>query len=461
MFDAAGGVVSFANFFFTLLAFAEELEARGVRPGQTVAIRVTDRIAGTALKLAAMRLGARALVLLGEPGADASLPPLDWQVLAPGAAPGNARDIVFDAGWIRSPRRAVPIQGAGGLVKASSGTTGRPKLSFASDACLAARLARSGRERGLSGGPALIGYAPTSSPGTNMILRLLLDGALQLHLDGAPAAALAEAERHGATSLLAPPGSFRRLFDAAEAGAPRPRALRRIVLGGGGVAPEFARRAEALFGCEVINSYGSSETGAIAHSRPAETAPGIVGRPYDDLTLRFTAEDGSPADPATGGELWLRPPAALLVAELDSGRPLADAAGWVTTGDIARLLPDGRLQLLGRRAEFLNLGGDKRAPADFEEIARACPGVADVLAFRAPAAEGHDEVGLAVVPAPDFQMEGFCRHMAAALGPGAPFHVALLGQLPVTAAGKADRRGLTERFVAWRAAEQPRPDAED
>ena len=142
-----------------------------------------------------------------------------------------------------------------------------------------------------------------------------------------------------------------------------------------------------------------------------------MGEPYPDFGYRFTDDSGAAADPATGGELWLRVPLEIRVTDYPSGRSLTDAEGWVATGDICRRLGDGALQFLGRRAEFLNIEGNKRAPQWFEAALHGRPGVADVAAFRLLAVEA----------------------------------------IPVTAAGKTDRARLSQAFHP-RDPSDPRPE---
>ena len=196
----------------------------------------------------------------------------------------------------------------------------------------------------------------------------------------------------------------------------------------------------------MFNTYGSNETGSIAHHRPSLTpeVPGCVGRIYDDLEVRFLDETGRPG--ATEGELSLRPPAEGMPTDYPSGAPLCDSEGWVATGDLGRILPGGTFVLLGRKSEFLNIGGAKRAPSLFENLLRGFPGLVDIAAFRAPQGDGMDHVGLALVVATGFDAAAFQRFAADRLGPLFPFATRLVDQVPFTEAGKVDRKRLTTEF---------------
>lgn len=456
MMDPAGMPVSFQTFSVMILSFADRLDEKGVRAGDVVQVRATDWIANTLVRLAVMHLGAIATHVPLEALAVNGAPPPRWRVgTAEQATPEDAGSfITLDRGWIAPPHRILPLVPGGALIRATSGTTGLPKLRLLTAEGQGARLVHSMSERGFVPGPTFIGYRPTSSPGTNNILRMLVEGHFQMHPQATPERSLHEMERLGVTKILAPPNVLEHLMAVAEKTGLRPSALQQITIGGSAVSAQLAAKAEALFGCPVFNSYGSNETGSISLYRPTDPArlPGSVGKIQAQFKTRFTHDDGTPASPEEGGELWLQTKPGNRLTEYPSGASLCDADGWIATGDVGRLLPDGTFQLIGRRADFLNVGGTKVAPTHFEAVAREHPDVAEVVAFRAPAASGSDEIGLAVSPRPGFDLGPFCQHMAGRLGPEFPFHVAVLPEIPKTPAGKPDRRGLTQAFVEWHGA---------
>lgn len=447
VYQADGTPVSFANFFFTLMAFAEQLVDRGVAAGDLVALDLPDAIAGQAMRLALLRVGAVQIPAgaVATPAAEGLR--VDWLVTHAAAsdlAPG-ARRIVVDPGWIRSPRRAVPVSGAGQMVSTTSGTTGTPKLRLLDEARLIARLQHGADTRGAPEGAAFIGYNPASSPGFSNGLRALLAGQAQVYRLADPAETLAAMARTDVRRAYVPPYHLARLVEAARAGAPRPQHLSRIMVGGAPVSAALAREAEALFGAEVFTTYGSSETGSIAHGRAVLAAdhPGRVGAIYPTIAYRFQREDGSIAPPDEGGELWLQGDPARMPLAYPSGAALHDGAGWIATGDLGRILPDGALVLTGRRAEFLNIGGNKRTPAFFESLAREIAPVSEVAAFRLPGLAGDDAVGLALVAGPGFDLAALARGLLQRLGEAYPVHLFVLDRLPLTETGKIDRRALS------------------
>jgi long-chain acyl-CoA synthetase len=447
--DATGEAIRFSSLFGTVLSFAEEAAERGVREGDLCAVDVSDATAGNILRLALLRLGAtviegRASGLHRTYGfevahefSDASGDDL------PGGLP-TQRNII-DRSWIRPPRRYRTAAPGGSVVRATTGTTGTPKLRLLTEKVLAARLLRSSEHRGTPGGPAFIGYRPGSSPALNHFLRAVISGNPVIQPRRGASACLEAMNDLEARVAYLSPYNFGVLLDESSRSGEAPRSLARIVVGGGGLHPRVAARGEAQFGCPVINSYGSNETSSIASVRVVETEgrAGVVGRPYPDMLVAFRSD----GDPQKGGEILVRPPDSVRSLEFPGGCMIGDADGWIATGDIGRMTDDGLLQIVGRVHEMLNVGGNKRAPSHFEDIAIGLPGVARVAAFAVPANCGTDVVGLAVVGRDGFDIRQFAHAMHARLGPTYPMQIGEVDELPYNSGGKVDREALKTIFL--------------
>ena len=62
----------------------------------------------------------------------------------------------------------------------------------------------------------------------------------------------------------------------------------------------------------------------------------------------------------------------------------ADGTRWVMPGDLASVLDDGSIQLLGRGAATINSGGEKIFPQEVEEASEAHPSVYDASLWEYP-----------------------------------------------------------------------------
>jgi long-chain acyl-CoA synthetase len=167
--------------------------------------------------------------------------------------------------------------------------------------------------------------------------------------------------------------------------------------GGARLEPDVGRFFLAL-GIRIMQGYGQTEAGPVISANPPEAIRiETVGPPLRGVTLRL-AEDG---------EILVRGD---LVMDGYWGRPDDTAAtivdGWLHTGDVGALDPDGYLRITDRKKDMIVLsGGDNVSPAKIEgmlmaepEIAQAVvagDGRAGLTALLVPA-EGFDDVAVAL-----------------------------------------------------------------
>ncbi len=232
--------------------------------------------------------------------------------------------------------------------------------------------------------------------------------------------------------------------------------VRAVVMGGGPATPALVREARARIGAPLAVRYSCTEAGigcGTSFSDPDEDAEVSVGRPRPGVRLSILDEDGGPAQPGAIGEVCLGSPAVMEGYWRDSGAN-ADAFtedGSVRTGDLGWVDELGRLHLAGRSRERYVRGGYNVYPMEVEGVLADHPDVAAVaVVSRSDPVMG--EVGVAVVvpqadgPTPqlaqlrDFAAERLARYKL-------PEEMVVLGELPLTAGEKVDRRAL-ERLIA-------------
>jgi long-chain acyl-CoA synthetase len=147
-------------------------------------------------------------------------------------------------------------------------------------------------------------------------------------------------------------------------------------------------RWEARTGIPIYEGYGQSEAGPILtyHGPAMARKPGSVGPALPGTALRIVAPD-SGEDLPTGqpGEIWARGPQLMegYLADPDATAAALES-GWLRTGDIGRLDPDGYLVIEDRLKDMVISGGYNIYPREIDEQMMACPGVREAAAIGVP-----------------------------------------------------------------------------
>ncbi|MBV9798436.1 MAG: long-chain fatty acid--CoA ligase [Solirubrobacterales bacterium] len=130
------------------------------------------------------------------------------------------------------------------------------------------------------------------------------------------------------------------------------------------IAPEVLEYFMAL-GLPIAEGWAMSETAAAGTINPPDAVRvGTVGRPVLGVELSL-AEDG---------ELLLRGPNVMLGyrGEPEQTAEAIDPDGWLHTGDIAKIDPDGYVRIVDRKKELIiNSGGKNMSPANIEQRLKA------------------------------------------------------------------------------------------
>ena len=234
-------------------------------------------------------------------------------------------------------------------------------------------------------------------------------------------------------------------------------ALTHVIVAGEACPPDLAERWGR--GRAFFNAYGPTEATVLAtidRRLPGRTI--TIGRAMDNTCAFILGEAGAPVRPGVAGELWLSGAGLargyLRRKELtrERFRPVRpDGRKPVRayrTGDLAAMLPDGRIRYFGRVDDQIKLRGFRVEPGEVEACLRDHPQVTDaVVALRRDAA-GTDMLVGYVVPeelaAPPLS-EALRQHVAARL----PAHMTpavfvIIDSVPTSPNGKRDRTGLPD-----------------
>ncbi|MGV0723099.1 AMP-binding protein [Mycolicibacterium elephantis] len=147
---------------------------------------------------------------------------------------------------------------------------------------------------------------------------------------------------------------------------------------GGSTVPAAVTRRLADMGMFVFRSYGSTEHPSITGSRPSAPEDKRLytdGDPRPGVEIRLTEE----------GEILSRGPDLCLgYTDDELTRRAFDDDGWYHTGDIGVLDEDGYLTITGRKADVIIRGGENISALEVEEVLLGMPSVAEAVVVAAP-----------------------------------------------------------------------------
>ncbi|MDP3852469.1 long-chain fatty acid--CoA ligase [Phenylobacterium sp.] len=239
-------------------------------------------------------------------------------------------------------------------------------------------------------------------------------------------------------------------------------ALERVLVGGSAAPRALIEKFDWLLGVYVIHAWGMTETSPLAtigtplpeHAKLERQARYDIqsrqGRAIYGVELRIIDEAGQelPADGVATGELQVRGPW-VLRQYYKADEPAVDADGWFTTGDVARMLPDGFLQITDRSKDVIKSGGEWISSIDLENAAIAHPEVREAAVIGVPHPKWQERPLLLVVPRPGAapakaDILQFLANRVARWW--LPDDVIFVPDLPHTATGKLLKTALRETY---------------
>ncbi len=467
---SSGATVSYATLGARIDRVAAGLAARGVRPGDVVALWAPNGPQWVGVALGAMAAGAAVTGIspaAAEREAHAQLLDSGASILVtlPSHVPAapRARDVVTPDDLIAAGDAApavVPDPAAVALLPYSSGTTGLPKGVMLTHRNIAVAVRQITDALKLTPRDTLIAVAPFAH-----VMGFVVNAAAGLAAGATvvtmPRFALEPyldlVERHRATVLVVPPPIMNALARHPAVAQRDLSSVELVVCGGAPLGAQVQRAvAERLPGVVTRQGWGLTETAAIATApdRTGSIAPGSVGRPMPNTELRVVDPD-SGADLGAGarGELWLRGPQIMAgyLHRPDATAAMVDADGWLRTGDLGLVDDDGQVFVVDRLKELIKVSANQVPPAELEALIATHPAVADVAVVPRPDPD-HGEIPVAVVVARgELDAAALMAWVAERVAPYKRIRaVRFADELPRTPAGKLLRRLLlaADRAVA-------------
>ena len=192
-----------------------------------------------------------------------------------------------------------------------------------------------------------------------------------------------------------------------------------------------------------------TETTCIVSCSPPQPNPrtGTVGFPIPGTQVRVVDDAGRDLPIGERGELLVKGPqvvAGYLHVQTDSSSSFTD--GWLHTGDIALLEPDGMVRIVDRKKDMVLVSGFNVYPNEVEDVLAAHPDIVEAAVIGVPDAHSGEAVKAIVVrrnEGLDAQaLEQYCRTQLTAYK--VPKHIAFVEQLPKSPVGKILRAVLRQ-----------------
>lgn len=475
--------ITFSGFDELADRVAAGLLARGVERGDRIGLLGPNTAQWLAVFFGAARIGAVVVPLnvryrerelsfmLGQSGARLvvgvdSVPGFDFAAYFESA---GVPAVYFGAGFDALASAPAPPSPAAAraavdpddplMILYTSGTTGRPKGAVITHRSILASASAQAGHFGMTRDDVLLGHLPFNHVGgitCTIMAALVSGGSVALLPAFSPDAALRAVERHRVTFLGAVPTMYVLMLGRPDFAEHDVSSVRLCMAGGSNVEPALADAVRRGFpGAPLYGLYGLSESSGACVLSPVDDDPETVSRTLGavigDFEARVTAPDGTVLPPGETGELQIRG-ACVAAGYWNMPEETAEVFlpdGWLATGDMVAMEPDGHLVLRGRKKEMYIQGGFNVYPVEIENVLTAHPKVAMAAGIGVPDAVLGEVGRFYVVPRPDAEpptadeLTAYCRDRLADYK--VPRQFVITQDVPLTPVGKIHKALLKER----------------
>lgn len=462
---AGNNALSYGELWRRIRGFANYLHSAGLRRGQCVVMQSEQtlefavchygtHLAGgifTPLERSSSKAAIEAIAAQTSAHIVVSRTQVDWPLCAD-TAQLRALSLahVGDAREPDMPNPEDPVE-----LLFTTGTTGMPKgvlCSYRSLVGVAENLIQ-----GMGYKPNTLMLVPGQVSHANAIRKLssaYLNGSAVMLLDGVGDmnAFYAALDRWPVTALCLPPAAIRMLLVLSEDRLGRYRDQIDFIESASSVLPEGDkhRMCELLPNTRLFNCYGTSEAGSscMYDYNRERGLTACIGRPAVNAKFLVLDDDGREMRSSRenmglisyGGKMnmlgyWKDP-------EL-TARTMVN--GFIRTSDVGYIDGEGRVYVIGRRDDVINVGGNKVAPDEVEQAALMLPGIAECGCARMPDPISGEAIKLFVVmkPGAAFDPAGIREALKGMLPDfKLPKRIEQRDQLPRASNGKLQRRAL-------------------
>lgn len=279
---------------------------------------------------------------------------------------------------------------------------------------------------------------------------------LALHVGGTvvlverfdPHTTLSVLAEHGVTVVSGVPTMWTAWAELRDVPPDAMATVRLAVSGAAPLDPGVRERVHARFGVDLTEGYGLTEASPAVTSGLGHDAPDCsIGVPLPGVSVRLVDSSGEDALVGDPGEIWVKGPNVFpgYWQDDDATRAALTDDGWLRTGDVAVVDDAGFLSLVDRAKDVVIVSGFNVFPAEVEDVLGRHPAVAAAAVVGVPHPHSGEAVRALVVVEPgahvdadeliDFAGQHLARYKC-------PSSVSFVDELPQTITGKVLRRAL-------------------
>jgi long-chain acyl-CoA synthetase len=176
--------------------------------------------------------------------------------------------------------------------------------------------------------------------------------------------------------------------------------LKFAIGGGAAIQRSVATHWQETTGSPLVEGYGLTEASPVVCINPI-TKPkiGTVGLPVPSTEVTIRDDNGHSVAIGEIGEVWVRGPQVMqgYWGRADETRKVLTDDGWLQTGDVGLIDPQGFVKLQDRKKDMIIVSGFKVFPNEVEDVLALHPGVLEAAAIGVPDERTGQAVKLFVV----------------------------------------------------------------
>ncbi|MCD7100630.1 AMP-binding protein [Pseudoclavibacter sp. 13-3] len=226
--------------------------------------------------------------------------------------------------------------------------------------------------------------------------------------------------------------------------------LKLTVAGGMALRESTANEWQTVTRRPMLEGYGLTEASPVVSVNPTWRPPviGTVGIPLPSTEIKVLDAQGRVADFEEPGDLYVRGPQVMkgYWERPDETAEVLDADGWLATGDVAVLHPDGYFSIVDRKKDMISVSGFNVYPNEVETVLSDHPRIKTAGVIGVPDEHSGEVVKAFIVPADPDLTEDEVRQYARRYLTGykRPRYIEFRDELPMSNVGKVIRRELRD-----------------